>query len=47
MLHKNYIIPKIKRELKLVSVKQIACDNYTIPKIKRELKPRNKNGVTY
>ena len=33
-----YTIPKIKRELKLVSNASTADGDYTIPKIKRELK---------
>ena len=36
--YKNYTIPKIKRELKLLIVIVLLQVHYTIPKIKRELK---------
>ena len=35
---KDYTIPKIKRELKLINTFPRALMHYTIPKIKRELK---------
>ena len=34
----DYTIPKIKRELKLRTLRPLDKTNYTIPKIKRELK---------
>ena len=40
-----YTIPKIKRELKPVSVCQKRTPHYTIPKIKRELKQQGADTV--